>query len=80
MAGQVKEDNMKVVKLIHYGIIASIFLSIAVFAGLFYVATEKKEMQPSQHYTTDSNQGTAKPLPDFIVDKLEPNELEQLKP
>ncbi len=29
---------------------------------------------------SESSELPAKPLPDFIVDKVEPNELEQLKP
>lgn len=85
MAEQLREDNMKVVKSVHYGVIAVSILAIVIFTVLAYDYIKydlRKNSEPFYYtdYETKNDQAPAKPLPDFIVDKLEPNELEQLKP
>tara|TARA_R110002072_G_scaffold272737_1_gene432928 strand:+ start:125 stop:364 length:240 start_codon:yes stop_codon:yes gene_type:complete len=53
---------------------------LTVFCAWFVYVSVQKPVTPEAPIYENENKAAAKPLPDFIVDKVKPDELETLKP
>lgn len=67
-----------------YKFVFGLTLGLIIFSIWFaYVSTQKKRahiLPPSDILPSETGGEQVKPLPDFIIDKIQPDELEQLKP
>lgn len=63
----------------HYVFIGFMVVLTVFCAWFVYVSVQKPAATEPPVYENE-NKAAAKPLPDFIVDKVKPDELEQLKP
>ena len=68
-------------KTLHHAVLV-IAAGLVIFGMWYgYQAMYPAAVKPAVDAASNvEEKGTAKPLPDFIVDKFKPNELEQLKP
>ncbi len=76
------EGDLKRDKVIHSVILFIVGLAI-VFSAFFVFMSVREQQAKQSHapYVGDENEkGKTHPLPDFIVDKIESDELEVLKP
>ncbi len=71
-------------RVIHYLVIMGTFALILFSFWYAYnssqVQKQKIEFEKQEVKSSMENKGKAKPLPDFIIDKMPSDELEQLKP
>ncbi|MGH1378400.1 MAG: hypothetical protein ACRBB3_06225 [Alphaproteobacteria bacterium] len=79
-----KDIGLLMDKAIHYSVLM-FTLALIVFGAFFaynaIVNTNEKTLVDKTEINENENQkGAAKQLPDFIVDKIKPDELGQLKP
>lgn len=80
MKEQTKEAG-RLVRGFHYAFILFVVLLAGFCVWFIYVNLEPAPMEVPQEVQEEAgHEGTAKPLPDFIVDDIPPNELEDLKP
>ncbi len=72
--------NLFFPKTLHYVIL--MFAGALILFGLWfgYQAIQPQSVEMAAAKEEKEFKGMAKPLPDFIVDKVKPDELEQLKP
>ena len=76
-----EDDKRIVIKFILHHSLMMIFAIIMIFAiGYAYYAIQERGRDNVKMPERSSSKGMAHPLPDFIVDKIKPDELEQLKP
>ena len=73
-----KYDKKIIIKFIIHHIIMMIMVIIMVFALAYvYYSFQKKDVEMP---ISKESSGKAHPLPEFIVDKIKPDELGDLKP
>ncbi len=74
-----KDDKKIIIKLIMHHVILVLMVIIMVFAVAYaYYAMQGQEAGVKPAKT--NSKGAAHPLPEFIIDKIKPNELGDLKP
>ncbi len=70
-------------RIIHYAVYV-LTIALIVFSIWFaYMSSQKKELKPTPSRDVvgkEDKKGNTKALPDFIIDKVPSDELEQLKP
>ena len=76
-AQQTQEDNMVVVQGVHYGLIGLTALLFVIAGAIIYFGVQ---VQSDEQSPVSSGQAPTHALPDFIVDTVPNDELEQLKP
>ena len=67
-------------RVLHFLVIGGILLLLCGAGGMIYLGVTGKMIEKPNIPDMKQDKGMAKPLPDFIVDKIKLNELEQLKP
>ncbi len=72
--------NLKMEQTLHY-ILMSFTCLLIIFSVFFaYKIIKKPSKNTVDTPITNNTKGPTKPLPKFIIDKVRPDELEQLKP
>ncbi len=75
-----KYDKKIIIKFIIHHIIMMIMVIIMVFAVAYAYYIFKKQNVEMPMPKSEKTNGKSHPLPDFIVDKIKPDELGDLKP
>ncbi len=75
------EDLKIIIKYVVHHIILTLLVLIMIGAiGYFYITMKNVNKNDLEPPVSTNSKGMAHPLPDFIIDKIKPDELEQLKP
>ncbi len=76
------EDDKKIIIkfIIHHSLMTIFAIIIIAAIGYAYYAINIKKNDVIKMPVSKQSKGAAHPLPDFIIDKIKPDELEQLKP
>ena len=71
-------DKKIIIKLIVHHVLLMLMVIIIVFAVAYaYYAMQESEVKMPK---SEQSKGAAHPLPEFIVDKIKPDDLRDLKP